>query len=573
MLGRGNAFARIKVFLRGVVLAQVWRLALLALVLSFALPFDSGLLFAAPLAPIHASVTNDNSTADVGEAIFRHGIQGSGEPLEATREAGVRLYGADAACINCHRPSGLGAKAGRNSIPPITGRYLLHPRTTNMEDIDLPYVDGMRADRDPYTDETIARAIRSGLNSEGKPLSYLMPQFALNDTDMTALIAYLKRLDKRRPLGVTDTVLHFATIITPDADPVKRRGMLDVLEHYFADKNASPLGATPRLRTSRKMMFMVNRRWQLHVWDLTGPAATWEAQLKRHLAEEPVFAVVSGLGGKTWAPVHAFCEHEAIPCLFPNVEAPVGTGNDFYSLYFSKGVMLEADLIAKKILDAGSGTVAKNVRQIYRADDSGEAGAQELDAALKHHGISVSSRVLAPGERIANALRGVAGTDVIVLWLRPADIAALPTTPMPAVVFMSGLMGGLERSPLPSSWRGSTRLAYPFDLPDRRRVRVDYALGWFSIRRIPVVSIQVQADTYLACGLLAETLSHMVDTFVRDYLVERIEDMLERRILTGYYPRLTLASGQRFASKGGYIVRFAEPDGMRLVADGDWIVP
>ena len=65
----------------------------------------------------------------------------------------------------------------------------------------------------------------------------------------------------------------------------------------------------------------------------------------------------------------------------------------------------------------------------------------------------------------------------------------------------------------------------------------------------------------------------MVDTFVRDYLVERIEDMLDRRILTGYYPRLTLASGQRFASKGGYIVRFAEPESMRLVADGDWVVP
>jgi hypothetical protein len=83
----------------------------------------------------------------------------------------------------------------------------------------------------------------------------------------------------------------------------------------------------------------------------------------------------------------------------------------------------------------------------------------------------------------------------------------------------------------------------------------------------------VQADTYLACGLLAETLSHMVDAFVRDYLVERIDDMLEHRILTGYYPRLTLAPGQRYASKGGYIVRFAEPDRLRVVADSDWIVP
>jgi len=59
----------------------------------------------------------------------------------------------------------------------------------------------------------------------------------------------------------------------------------------------------------------------------------------------------------------------------------------------------------------------------------------------------------------------------------------------------------------------------------------------------------VQADTYLACGLLAETLKYMADTFVPDYLIERAEDMIDRRIITGYYPHLTLAQGQRFASK------------------------
>lgn len=118
-----------------------------------------------------------------------------------------------------------------------------------------------------------------------------------------------------------------------------------------------------------------------------------------------------------------------------------------------------------------------------------------------------------------------------------------------------------------------THIAYPFDLPERRRVRVDYALGWFAIRHIPIVDEQVQADTFLACGLLAETLGHMADTFVRDHLVEIFEDMVERRVITGYYPRLSLAPGQRFASKGGYMVHFSEASGTRIAADGDWIVP
>jgi hypothetical protein len=176
---------------------------------------------------------------------------------------------------------------------------------------------------------------------------------------------------------------------------------------------------------------------------------------------------------------------------------------------------------------------------------------------------------------LATALATIAPADTVALWLRPGDLAAAGASAgaPPAAVHVSGLMGGLERMPLPAAWRERSQVAYPVDLPDRRRVRVDYALGWFKLRHIAIVAPQVQVDTYLACGLLSETLSHMVDTFVRDYLVERIEDLIEHRILTGYYPRLSLGQGQRFASKGGYLVRFADPEGTRVVADHDWQVP
>jgi hypothetical protein len=87
------------------------------------------------------------------------------------------------------------------------------------------------------------------------------------------------------------------------------------------------------------------------------------------------------------------------------------------------------------------------------------------------------------------------------------------------------------------------------------------------------VAERVQTDTYVACGILAETLNEMLDSFVRDYLVERVEVMLGHRMVNGYYPRLSLAPGQRFASKGAYLVRFADQAGTTLVADGDWTVP
>jgi hypothetical protein len=528
----------------------------------------------APASP--ATAQADSGTA--GESIYRRGELVSGATLEGSRDAQLRTLGADAACVNCHQRSGLGTVEGRVKIPPITGRYLFQPRVNST----LPYVEAVRGNREPYTEETLARAIREGIDSDGKPLSYLMPRYALDEADMAGLIGYLKSLDQRQVPGVTDSVLHFATIITPDADPARSRGVLDVIEHYFAEQNSFQTAPSRRLQASSRTMssetmFMVHRRWQLHEWLLTGPASSWQEQLKQHMAHEPVLAVVSGLGGVNWKPVHDFCEQQHVPCLFPNVELPVDEAGDFYSLYLSRGLELEADLIAARVAESVDKNAGSAVQQIYRAGDSGEAAARDLATALNRRGFAVRNHTLGSesrGHDVARAVRETAGAPVLVLWLRAADIASLGDAPgASTAVFMSGLMAGLEQAPLPRGWRERTQVAYPVDLPERRVVRVDYPLGWFSIQHIPIVDQKVQVDTYLACGLMAENLSHMVDTFVPDYLIERMQQMLEHRVLTGYYPHLTLATSQHFASKGGYLVHFADPSGSHVVADGDWLVP
>ena len=48
----------------------------------------------------------------------------------------------------------------------------------------------------------------------------------------------------------------------------------------------------------------------------------------------------------------------------------------------------------------------------------------------------------------------------------------------------------LEQS-VPAAWRTAAHMTYPVDLPDRRRVRLDYPLGWFRIRHIPLLDLRV----------------------------------------------------------------------------------
>jgi cytochrome c len=64
-----------------------------------------------------------SAKSPVGEAIYLKGVLGSGAPLTATRAGAEPVTGEQAACVNCHRRSGLGSQEARSSFPPITGQF------------------------------------------------------------------------------------------------------------------------------------------------------------------------------------------------------------------------------------------------------------------------------------------------------------------------------------------------------------------------------------------------------------------------------------------------------------------
>src|SRR5258706_6294761 len=149
-----------------------------------------------PLSAAHrrAPVAAPSASVTIGENIYRFGRLPAGTLLKGERSGGVHATGIDAACVNCHRRSGLGSAEGRGFIPPITGQFLFHANTENRQVRDLPLIEGAPPNRDPYTDETLARAIRDGVRVDAKQLSRLRPRVALHDKSITALIACLKGL-------------------------------------------------------------------------------------------------------------------------------------------------------------------------------------------------------------------------------------------------------------------------------------------------------------------------------------------------------------------------------------------
>jgi hypothetical protein len=525
------------------------------------------------------SVAADKAGASdpaAGSRLYFEGLLPSGQPVQATVTGDVPVSGDQLACVSCHRRSRLGTSEAGRQVSPVTADALFGPGANSKVKGVLPKAFARIASNRPaYDDRSLARAIRDGVNSAGTALAPSMPRYALSETEMAALIAFLREQPAGPPPGVTETDLHFATVVTEDAPKDQRDLVVGMLEAYFKDKNSTTRHETKRAQFSAYKMYQVYRKWQLHVWQLRGPSSTWPAQLERYHKSQPVLALISGLSTQSWRPVHRFCEERQVACLFPNTSLPTVADGDFYSVYYTRGLTLEAQTIAKFLQD--NPDPARKVVQIYRDSETGTVAAEAFRA--KAAGIAVEDLRLPAGQGLTPALLAKFGDPArpptLLLWLKPEDLTGLPDLAkaypqIPAIFLAAGLAG----ESLPESWAALNNrlyLTYPWELPERRQSRSVKAKTWLQAKHIPLTHERLQIDTFFAVTLLGESVKAILDNFSSAYLLERIEDMVGTLTPSTYYPRLSLGAGQRFASKGCYLVRPAAAG--KLVVAGGWIVP
>lgn len=529
-----------------------------------------------------AFASDSPSGKDDGMRIYREGLLPSGAALRGVLRNGAELSGADAACAKCHRRSGLGGGEGQKTIRPIAGRLLFDLPSSPATERAGVLSEVVKA-KPRYTVETLALALREGVDSSGRSLDELMPRFDIRDEDIAQLASYLKHLSQTKAPGVSESEIHFATIITPGVDPVRTKAMLDVLETFFADKNSGTRKEGKRKAFGREQMSRSYRTWVLHVWKLEGLPETWSAQLEDYYREQPVFAALSGIGAGNWRPVHEFCEQAGLPCLFPNVDYPVISETDYASIYFSHGVALEAEVLAKHLAGARQNGQSGPIVQVFRDDAIGRVPAQVFRSALQRSGINdvtdrpVTGQSPLPSE-LWNSLLGSERPGILVLWLNEGDLANLPalagpTPGLESLYISASLVTSPCRVLLCDTWLDKVRLIYPFELPSWRAQRASRMDIWLRSKNIPLLDERIQANTYFAVTVSGDALAHMGENFSRDYFIERVEQMTEQSLSSFLYPRLSLGPGQRFASRGSYVVRFSGSSENTLVPVSDWIVP
>ena len=504
-----------------------------------------------------AAVPAGAADVDAGRQMYREGLRPSGEPLTAVVAGDVEILGTQFSCQNCHGHSGMGASEGAYIVPPVAGQFL--------------FAESPQPPRPAYTTESLATLLRDGVTPGGRHLGDLMPRYRMSDGDIESLAAFLRTLSAGNSPGVDHATIHFATVLADDVDTTEREAILAVVRRFAEDINRQTRNDSERWDrgyTPESKLPTVFREWVIDEWLLTGPESSWGEQLDALYSSRPVFALVSGRSDSGWGPVGRFCEGNEVACLLPSVDLPDRQDGDFYTLHFSGGLELEAALVAAHIRQAGIGRVV----QLY-CESTPSRAAAALQKALA--GGSTVIEDLPFDCRSGLPLYAILAGDgkastAVVLWTA-AHVLATLDAPLPAttVYLSSTLLDG--KVPPTLAAQGQVYLAHPYLLPGKPDPAFRRFQAWARTRNVEVTHPRLQAEAFFACLALNDAVKHIGRFFVRDFALDRLDHAPGLMAYLPFYPRPTVGPGQRFLSKGGYMLPVigGQPD----VANAAWVSP
>ncbi len=566
-----------------------WLLILLALVLSSGSAFTSD-------EPLTVSGYTPDEAMKFGERMYREGILPSGKSMKAIVMGDIPVDGRMFTCDDCHQRSGLGSLEGTVITWPTNGKELYQPRRrtgayrppTGKKGEEggrgtLPKYYQMEDVRPAYTDASLARLLRSGIDSAGRKLDPIMPLFRLGKKNMDILIHYLKNLSVELSPGVDDTTLYFATVISAEVPEREKQAMLSVLQAHIDAHNSQTRHQERRSASGpfyKTEMHQAYRRLDLAVWELQGPEESWRDQLEDYYKKQPVFALLGGISTGNWQPIHTFSEDNKIPCLFPITDLPVLSATDWYTLYFSKGYYQEGESTAKYIRSVTGSTKNSSVVQVFRRGKQGVAMAEGFRRTWEGMGGSTPRELVLEADSLAGEQPALEQADlsdasVLLLWLGKEDKTVFrrlvdqagPNTMM----FTSATLLENNFSAIPDDLRDTIHITYPYSLPPEVNKKSFAVKRWLQIRNIPLSNFTTQANMYFLGWMLPGALKSMRSEFYRDYFVEGFDMMTDQDYAIAVYPRLTFGPGQRYASKGCYIVKLGKGPNPILLPVNDWV--
>jgi ABC-type branched-subunit amino acid transport system substrate-binding protein len=288
-----------------------------------------------------------------------------------------------------------------------------------------------------------------------------------------------------------------------------------------------------------------------------------------------VFAVLSGISASDWQPIHDFCEDKRLPCLFPVTDFPGKSENDWYTFYFNKGYAQEGEAAATYLYRQN----LLSVVQVVQDSRAGRALAEGFSRKWHEFDLPEPETIILPSDklRLPDAIDSILKTkspEVLLLWTGIDPILLLSSKANAiGTLFVSSRFLGSSTLRIPDAIRDKTLLTYPFRLTPYvgpksgghdAKIPVLATYKDFGNERISSrVLWSVQQVVLNGMGLLYEN-------YYRDYLIDVISMMMDTVVKD--YERISFGPGQRFVSKGCYVIQLGPGEEPQLIPRSEWVV-
>lgn len=527
----------------------------------------------------------------LGERMYREGILPSGAPMPAFIRGDVEVDSSAFSCSSCHLRAGLGSFEGGVVTPPTTGNKLYKPyrRPPSLNDVvDQAgrYVYAKTVlERPAYDRETLATALRFGTDPTGQTFNDIMPRYPLDDRDMAVLIGYLEALSAGPSPGAGSSEIRFATIISDDVSQKDRQALLQPLQNFIGRKNQQmemyddfiKFGYSPTIE-----MKYAFRNASLDVWELKGPPETWRAQLDAYNRKNPVFAILGGISNSDWRPIHDFCEAERIPCLYPITNFPAISETSWYTYYFNKGYAQEGEAVARYLNRLETLSPKTAILQIVQQSPAGRAladGFQNSWRELERPAVTTLTLTVQQlrDNKLLEKLLKKHKPEILMLWTDPGMLPGLPglvtkLAPHGKVFVSSGYLGKKTVS-IQESIRDRVYITYPYRLTPfvgskdggyNAKVPNLASAKDFGERRI------TSRTTAMLRQATLRGLNLLYDNLYRDHLMDVMSMQMD--LVARDYERLSFGPGQRYVSKGCYIIQLGPGADPALLPRSEWVI-
>lgn len=491
-----------------------------------------------------------------GRQIFFEGRGDGAEVFAYFGRENVRMPAVLMPCANCHGHDGLGRPEGGVTPPNITWRNLTKSYGHRHEN---------GREHGPFDEQSVAGAIMGGVDPDGNSLDPLMPRYEFSDEDVTALVAFLKKLESSRDPGLSEDAIRIGTLL-PDEGPYGGLGqaVAGALRAYFDELNET--GG------------VFGRRLELVVADYAGGDPEATAENARRLIEEDggVFAVVSDFTLGAEEKVFAVFEEAGVPQIDPFTlfagHAGLPSERTFFLL---SGLPDQARALVAYTADHVDPR-PKATALVIPPTGLYEGLVRVVEDQARRSGMPAPAVVRLSGDRRAAAqavteLRQ-AGVEAIYFF---GDTQVLAGVAEAAVrrgwvprLLLPGQTAGPAVFSLPPAYDGRVHLTYP-NLPEDQSVEGREEFRALQARHeLAGGHVASQVRAVAAAKVLVEALRRSGRSLSRTSLVAELEGM--GKFDTGQLPALSFASNRRVGARGAHVLTI-DLAGRRFRPEAAWV--